>query len=669
MNLKNFITRASIIFLFLFLLACGVTLGVIYSSSQDLPNVDALNRFEPYLATEIYASDGQLLGRVFSENRILLGWKEIPTNIKHAIVATEDSRFYSHFGIDIRGIFRAAIADLLHHGAEQGGSTITQQLARNLFLSPQVSLKRKLKEALLAIEIERRFSKDEILELYLNLVYFGAGAYGIESASQTYFGESAKNLDLAQASLLAGLPQAPSAYNPFSNLPAAKKRQKEVLERMYEQHYISKRDRNAAYAEPLHFAAPKDQYTGLAYPYFTTAVIAKLFEKYPADLVYKGGLHVYTTLDVGDQQFAENALKKELDRGKKENMHAGQGALVAMEPRTGYVKAMVGGYEFSKSNQFNRAWQARRQPGSSFKIFVYSCALENGFDMDTTVIDAPISFPSGQGAWSPRNDDGRFWGAMPLRKALAYSRNVVAVRVAAKIGIDKVIEYAHKMGVDEPLDPYLPTAIGASVVTPMEMLTAVGTLANEGVRVNPVLIKKILDRNGNVIEDNENPPRIEAIGADTARKMTNVMQDVIKYGTGTRANIGRPAAGKTGTTSDFRDSWFVGFTPDLACVVWIGNDDFTPMKEAYGGYLPAMTWADYMKHALKDVPVHDFTLPDELLKKKSQEPSPSPTPEPSPKKKSAPSPSPSATEEQMPPPSPDETPSPDESQPGDVKNL
>lgn len=637
MDLKPLFMRISVILLLLFLAMCGGTLGVIYSASHDLPSVDTMNRFEPYLATEIFSSDNQLIGKVFAENRELVPWNDIPIYLKHAIVATEDARFYSHFGIDLRGIFRAAITNLTHRGYEQGASTITQQLARNLFLSPEVSLKRKIKEAILAIEIERRFSKDEILNLYLNMVYFGSGAYGAQAASEIYFGKPAKALNLAECAMLAGLPQAPSAHNPFTDMPGAKARQKEVLERMVELHYITKEDAQLAYVQPLHLAEPRDIFQGLAYPYYTTYVVEKLFEKYPASLVYKGGLKVYTGMNVHDQTVAEETLRRFIDRGKQEKMHVSQGALIAVEPKTGFIRAMVGGYRFSKSNQFNRAWQARRQPGSSFKIFVYTCAMDNGFKPDTIVYDSPVSYPSFPGPWSPRNDDRKFWGAMPLRKALAYSRNVVAVRVAAKIGIDKVIDYAHKMGVDEPLDPYLPTAIGASVVTPLEMATAASTLANEGIRVNPTPIVMVKDRNGNTLEDNRIPVRTDVVSAQTARLMISLLQDVIKYGTGTRANIGRPAAGKTGTTSDFRDAWFVGFTPDLACVVWTGNDDYTEMKEAYGGYLPAMTWSAFMKEALAGVPPRNFIPPEAEQSKEAappanapEEPSQAPAPDNSP---------------------------------------
>lgn len=619
MTLRGLFLRLGVILSLLFLLVCGITVGVIYTASQSLPSVDTLNRFEPYLATEIFSADNQLIGKVFAENRELVSWKDIPLNLKNAVIATEDSRFYSHFGIDLRGILRAAVANFLHKGYQQGASTITQQLARNLFLSPEVSFKRKIKEALLAIEIEQRFSKDEILDLYLNLVYFGAGAYGSQAAADIYFGKPAKDLSLAECAMLAGLPQSPSAHNPFTNMAAAKARQKEVLERMVELHYISTDDAQLAYAKRMVLAQPKDIYQGLFYPYFTTYVVDWLFEKYPASLVNKGGLRVYTTMDVHAQQIAEAALRSNIDRGKHEQMHVSEGALVAVEPKTGYIKAMVGGYHFSPTNQFNRAWQAKRQPGSAFKIFVYTCALDHGYRPDTVVYDNPISFPAYPAPWSPRNDDHKFWGALPLRKALAYSRNVVAIRIASKLGIEKVIEYAHKMGVDEPLDPYLPTAIGASVVTPLEMVTAASTLANEGIRINPIAIKLIQDRNGNTLEDNRTTIRTGAVSAQTARLMTSLMQDVIKYGTGTRANIGRPAAGKTGTTSDFRDAWFVGFTPDLACVVWFGNDNFTPMKEAYGGYLPAMTWAQFMKEALKGAPPHNFTPPEKETKPQNEQ--------------------------------------------------
>jgi penicillin-binding protein 1A len=606
-SIKQILIRAVLAFLLLFLSLCGVTLGVIYNASRDLPNIDVLNRFQPYLATEIYADNGQLIGEVDTQNRLPLSWSDVPNALKQAIVAVEDSRFYSHHGVDVIGIARAFLADIRGEGAIEGASTITQQLARNLFLTPQVSLTRKIKEALLALEIERRFSKDEILLMYLNQVYFGAGAYGAQAAAETYFGKRCKDLDLAECALLAGLPQAPSAYDPFADFQKAKARQLEVLNRMVAMGDITQQQVQQAYEEPLHLVKPGKSYQGLQYPYFTTYVVHKLLEKFPADLVYRGGLQVYTTLDIRDQKIAQEALRKMLDLGKREHMHVSQGALVAIQPSTGYIRAMVGGYKFSIDDQFNRAWQALRQPGSAFKIFDYTAAVDSGIKPTDVILDEPVCYPSGTGLWCPKEWDGKYWGKISVLDGLTWSRNTATVRMVAQLGIDKVIDYAHRMGIVSPLDPYLPTALGASVVTPLEMCDALCTLANEGLRVKPSPFKIIKDQYGNVLLDNTHPEQIPVLSPQTASTMIGMMENVINHGTGTAAKIGRPAAGKTGTTSDFRDAWFAGFTPDLACVVWNGNDDNSPMANgAYGGFLPAKTWAYFMKQALKGVPHHTF---------------------------------------------------------------
>lgn len=606
--MKLFLLRVMVAFLLLFLFACGITLGVIYNASRDLPNVDVLNRFEPYFATELYASDGELIGKIYAQDRLPLTWEDLPAALRNGVVATEDSRFYSHHGVDVIGVARAGLADLEGRGAIEGGSTITQQLARNLFLTPQVSLTRKIKEALLALEIERSFSKDEILLMYLNQVYFGAGAYGCQAAAQTFFGKNCKDLDLAQCALLAGLPQAPSAYNPLVDPEKAKERQREVLDRMEDLGYITEKQADDAYAEPLHFVASRhSSYQGLDFPYFTTYVIHELLKRYPEDLVYKGGLQVYTTLDIKDQEIGQKALRDVLNTGRREGLRVSQGALVAIEPSTGYIRAMIGGYRFSVDDQFNRAWQAKRQPGSAFKIFDYTAAIDNGVKPTDRLLDTPVCFPSGQGTWCPQEWDGKYWGPISVLDGLTWSRNTATVRMVAKLGIDKVIDYAHRMGIDDPLDPYLPTALGASVVTPLEMATAISTLDNEGIRVDATAIKLVKDRNGNVVLDNTTPIRNSVLAPQTADTMVTMMENVINHGTGDRARIGRPAAGKTGTTSDFHDAWFVGFTPELTCVVWTGNDNNMPMANgAFGGVLPATAWAEFMRQALSDVKPHPF---------------------------------------------------------------
>lgn len=625
-NIKNILKQLLLKCVFAALLATlmifiiGIT--VVVKASQDLPNVDTLNQYQPPAATTIIASDGTIIGKLFKENRTWVPLKDVPKDLKNAIIAIEDTRFYKHHGIDPIGIARAANAILKKERDIQGGSTITQQLARNLFLSQEVTMERKIKEAILAYQIERKFSKDEILEFYLNQIYFGAGAHGIEAAAQTYFNKKTSKLTLPEAAILAGLPQAPSEYDPFTNMEKARNRQNIVLTRMAEIGLISYEEKSkAAYAE-IKFAEPitKKSFHGYKFPYFTTYVINKLFELYNPDLIFKGGLKVNTTLNPKLQQLAQNALQQGIRQGIQEGLMSKQGALISIEPSTGYIVAMAGGYEFSTKDQFNRAWQARRQPGSAFKIIVYTAAVDKGLTPSSIVHDTPISYPQAGGkTWAPRNDDGKFWGAITLRQALTWSRNIIAVRLTEQIGLDTVIDYARRLGIQEHLEKNMSLALGSGVVTPLEMATIAATLANEGIRVDPSPFKTILDANGNTILDNALPKKTEALPVNTARIMIDMMQDVIKKGTGTRANIGRPAAGKTGTTSDFRDAWFVGFTPDLATAVWIGNDDYMPMVIAYGGYIPAITWNRFMKEALKGKPVRDFAKPSKTTKIKTLE--------------------------------------------------
>ncbi|MBI2264819.1 MAG: penicillin-binding protein 1A [Armatimonadetes bacterium] len=589
---------------------CGVAAGVLYRCARDLPSVDSLNRYQPSESTKIFAADGRMIGSIYEENRTWVPVTEIPRHMISATIAIEDARFHRHHGIDLKGIARALRANWRGERVTQGGSTITQQLARNLFLTQKVTIDRKIREALLAFQIERKFSKEEIIELYLNQIYYGAASYGVEGAAQTYFGKHAKNLTLPEAAMLAGLPQAPSVYSPFVNLEAALGRQHTVLSKMHEQGFITRETLEEALETKLHYKGKPTGFHGYQVPFFTLYVVSQLFEKFDPDLIYKGGLKVYTTVDLRLQEIAQDALQRGVDQGLSEGLNSHQGALVAIEPRTGFIKAMVGGYRFSPKNQFNRAWQARRQPGSAFKIFVYTAAVDSGYTPDTMVVDCPISFTMGPGdVWAPRNADGRFWGAMPVRDALKWSRNCVAVSLASKIGIDKVIEYAHKLGIKDNMERHLSLSLGAAVVTPLDMATAVATLANEGIKIEPTPFKIIKDVHGNIIENHLFPQAHEVVSAYTALTMTTMLRGVIESGTGTRAQIGRPAAGKTGTTSDFRDAWFVGYTPDMAASVWMGNDDYTPMNYSFGGHMPAAIWAEFMKQALANTPKNEFGRP------------------------------------------------------------
>jgi len=589
------------------LCSASVVFVIFAECSKDLPNVEKLKFYSPSETTKIYSSDGTLLATLYKENREWVKYDQIPKSLINAILAIEDSRFYEHRGISFKDIARALYIDYKKRSLSQGASTITQQLARNIFLHPRATIRRKVREALLAVQIEKKFTKREIMELYLNQIYFGAGAYGVQAAAKTYFGKNVEDLTLPECAIIAGLPASPNDYSPFINKKYAKVRQILVLKRMCDCGYIDYTTMKEAIHTKMKFSRRKSHAKLLKYPYFTTYALHELFQKYDDDLLYRGGLKVYTTLDIRKQKIARNAINRGLARAKQQYLNCTQAAIVAIEPKTGFIRAMVGGKKWTKDNQFNRAWQARRQPGSSFKIFVYTTAIDSGFTPNSIVLDSPVSYPDGPGrSYSPKNCDHKFMGAIPIRRAIQYSRNVAAVRMMHRLGPEKVIQYAYKMGIKDKLEPTLSLALGAGVVTPLDMASSVSVLANQGIRCEPTAIKKIYDSEGNVIEDNTYPSSEKVIPATTASAMTDMLEDVIRAGTGTGAQIGRPAAGKTGTTDSFRDAWFVGYTPDLAAAVWTGNDDFSKMNHAYGGNIPASIWGDFMKKALSGTKPKDF---------------------------------------------------------------
>ena len=599
------------------LFVLGTMAGIVYSYSRNLPDISRMADFQPSRSTRIYARDGTLLATLYKQNRLWVPIAKIPKRVSDAFVANEDRNFYSHHGVDFYGIARAAVADYRHEQF-QGASTITQQLARALFLSNEVSISRKIQEALLAMEIERYYTKDEILERYLNLIYFGSGAYGIEAAAHEYFGTDVGRLTTAQAAMLAGLPAAPSDYSPYVSVDRARERQQHVLDRMVANGYLTQYQADAAARQPLGLIGERP--TGLQsfrYPYFTTYVNHVLDTTFGTPVVYEGGLTVDTTLDPHLQEIAQEAVDWGVQSAKNEGIGAHEAALVAIRPQTGEILAMVGGSGFSLHNQFNRAWQALRQPGSSFKAYVYTAAIDSGMPPTAVVDDAPVSYPMGDGTqWRPMDDDFRFLGPITLRYALAQSRNIVAVKLAQEVGVDRVIEYAHRMGIKAPLEANLSLALGSSVVSPLDQAAGYATLANQGIHIDPSVIRLVTDSLGTPVLDNRFPQETEVVSAGTAYVMTSMLESVIQEGTGyPNAEIGRPAAGKTGTTSDFRDAWFVGFTPDLVAAVWLGNDDYTPMNESYGGNIPARTWARFMKAALARVPKHDFAYPASEVRK------------------------------------------------------
>jgi len=599
------------------LFSVGAIAGIVTSYGRNLPDISRMADYQPASTTRIFARDGTQLASVYRENRVFVPIGRIPPVVRNAFVANEDHNFYRHHGIDFVSIVRAAFADITHQQF-QGASTITQQLARRLFLNDQVSLSRKVQEALLAMEIERYYTKDEILERYLNIIYLGAGAYGVDAAAHTYFGRGADKLTVAQAAMLAGVVAAPSDYSPFANLPLARDRERHVLDRMVESGYITSAQADAAYEGPLDLIAPRlTGLQGYRYPYFTTYAIARLEQIFGRNAVEEGGLQVYTSLDQRMQNEAQAAVTWGVNQAVAEGIGAHQAALVALRPSTGEILAMVGGTGFTLRNQFNRAWQAHRQPGSSFKIYDYTAAIDTGMTASTIIDDSPVSYPMGDGTrWSPMDDDNSYMGAVTLREALTMSRNIVAVKIAERVGLDKVIDYAHRMGVTAPLEANLSLALGSSGVSVLDQATGFGTIANQGLHIDPTPFRTIKDSLGNVVLDNRVPQEMDVVSAGTAYIVTSMLQDVIARGTGyPNAVIGRPAAGKTGTTSSFRDAWFVGFTPDLVAAVWLGNDDYTPMNESYGGNVPARIWARFMKAALAGTPPHEFSFPlDEVEK-------------------------------------------------------
>ncbi|MEO9170354.1 MAG: PBP1A family penicillin-binding protein [Candidatus Baltobacteraceae bacterium] len=599
------------------LFVAGTVAGIVYAYSRNLPDISRMADYQPASSTRIFARDGTQLASVYRENRVWVPLARIPLVVQQAVIANEDHNFYSHHGVDFGGILRAAFADLTHRQF-QGASTITQQLARKLFLNNEVSISRKVQEALLAMEIERYYTKSEILERYLNIVYLGSGAYGVDAAAHTYFARSVEKVTLGQAAVLAGVIAAPSDYSPYVNITLARDRQRHVLDRMVESGYISRAQADDAATASLELSgqrAPGLQ--GYLYPYYTTYVISQLEKLFGKVAVEEGGLQVYTALDPRAEQIAQEAVSWGVREAAAEGINAHEGALVSIRPSTGEIVAMVGGAQFSLNNQFNRAWQAHRQPGSSFKTYVYTAAIDSGMPANTVMDDTPVGYPMGDGTtWYPKDDDNRYLGAITLRYALAQSRNIVAVKLADRIGLDRVIEYARRMGINSPLEANLSLALGSSVVTPLDQASGYQTLADQGIHMEPTAIRLVKDSLGNTILDDQYPQASEVVSEGAAYIMTTMLEDVINHGTGyPNAIIGRPAAGKTGTTSDFRDAWFVGYTPDLVTAVWFGNDNYSPMNESYGGNIPARVWARYMKNALAKVPKHDFPFPSDQVVK------------------------------------------------------
>ena len=598
-----------------FLVICVICLMIMgasvlygFSSLFAPPNMD--ETLIPDAASQFYDINGNVIYTTLSEERrIPVNIDKIPKHVQKAFIAIEDNRFYEHGGIDYRGTARALVSTL--SGREvQGGSTITQQLAKNAFLTQERSIIRKIKEAFIAKELEHKYTKDEILSMYLNRIYFGQGAYGIESASMYYFDKHVQNLDIAEAATLAAIPKSPNYYNPFENPQESKKRQELVIDQMVKYGFITADQAAQAKAKKMVYSTShkaKNDPRG----YFFDMISQKVIEEVGADALYKGGLKIYTTLDMDMQKAAEKAMRhlpSYYTDGKK--LTQPQMALAAVDPKTGYVKAMIGG---RGQDKFNRATLAVRQPGSAFKPFVYLTAMQNGFTPASIIEDKEEEFAKG---WKPQNSDMQWHGKVSLRTALKRSFNVPTIKLAREVGVDKIVANAEKMGISTLVDSgaysdvNLAMALGglSKGVNPLEMASAYGVLATNGLYSKPMALLKIVDREGKVLYQAKSQTK-RVIDAVSAYLTTNMLEDVLVSGTAGGMGIGRPAAGKTGTTDTYIDAWFVGYTPDLSTAVWVGDDNNKPMQRMYGSGAPLSIWHEFMVNALASTPRTGFSNP------------------------------------------------------------
>lgn len=558
------------------------------------------------VGTEIYDARGRLVTVVRGKERTLyLPISEIPQVTRMAVIAIEDSRFYEHHGVDLRGLARAIWTDLRTHGKAEGASTITMQLVKEKYLTSAKTWSRKIDQAMMALEMEQKYSKDQILEMYLNESYWGHGAIGIEAAAETYFGHSARTLDLAESALLAGLLKGPEHYSPYHNLKDCIERQHVVLDRMAELGIISQGDADRAKRVRLRLpGAPGEAYQA---GYFTSYLVNQLIARYGTDAVLRGDMKIQSTMDLETQEAAEKMVHQLVSRyGPR--YHFDQAALVALNPTTGAILAMVGGASY-KESQYNRAIFAHRQPGSTFKPFVYLTAFSKGIPATTTMTDQVVTYMVNGHAYAPHNYQGEKEGTMTLRRALELSNNVVTIKLLNQIGPQSVVETARRIGITSPLRPTLSLGLGAYEVTPLELAAAYSVFAANGLRNEPIAYWNVRDASGHTLEEHHASPQ-RVFDEAPIRLLTDCLRGVVTHGTGTAAAIGRPVAGKTGTTSDSRDAWFVGYTPQLVVALWVGNDNNHKMaRSAAGGVVAAPTWGRFVKTVLKKVPVVNFLPP------------------------------------------------------------
>ncbi len=574
-------------------------------SYRNLPDVRSLKGYVPSETTYIYDINGKVLASLHGEeNREVVPLDQISPNLKLSVLAIEDSNFYYHSGVNPVGIVRATLENLRQGRTVQGASTLTQQLVKNLFLTTREQISRKISEAVLALRVEKLFKKDEILEMYLNQIYWGHNTYGAETAAQSYFNKSSADLTLAEGALMAGIIKAPERFSPFFNFKEAKRQQEIVIDRMQALNWISAEEAATAKAAPLKFGHITS-FQRSSSPFVTNTVVKELTDQFGQEAVQRGGMRVQTTVDWKLQQTAEDTIRygSGLLGGQADQL-----ALVAVDPRTHFIKAIVGGVDSQKTS-FNRATQAQRQPGSSFKPFVFYAAFASGkYTPDSIVSDSPVSYNDGSAErYFPQNYDRTFKGAMTVRQALAQSRNIPAITLGQKVGLEKVIDICRTLGIKSPIPPVISLPLGSVDLTPLEMASAFATIANYGWQSKPTAILQVTDSAGRLMLNNTPRPTL-VLDPWSAAATVDAMEAVVSGGTGKSAYFGRPAAGKTGTTSSERDIWFVGFVPQLATAVWAGNDNYSPLgRGVTGGGIMAPIWRDFMSRAMEKQPVIDFT--------------------------------------------------------------
>lgn len=623
-----------------------------YYFLRDLPSINTLDEYVPSLSTYLYDINGEVITEFSVERRAFIELGRIPKDLINALLAMEDTDFYSHWGISLKGIARAFLNLVIHRKIKGGGSTITQQLSKLIFLKPEKTLSRKIKEIIIAFQIEHNFSKEEILQMYFNQIYFGVGAYGVNTAAKLYFGKKVEELTLPECALLVGIIPAPERYSPFNNPELAKLRRALVLERMLKEGFITKQEYEQAKNAPL------PQKRSVLYPsrapYFSEFIRQQLEPKYGIERFWKGGLRIYTSLDLNMQLKAEEIFNRslsEFEKSDQSNLTSFQekstsplqGAFIVVESRTGALKVMIGGRDYQQS-QFNRAVQAKRQAGSTFKPFVWYAALEYGLTPQSRVYDRPMFFFSDSKMqwqlvedvtdqftlneivepiagdpnfkiWTPSNFDGKYLGEISLRKALEKSRNLASVYLINLVGINSVIDVAKRCGIKSKLDPVPSLALGTSLVSLMEMVYAFNTFTNEGIYTEPLYILRVTDNTGKVLEENF-PKESEVLNPQYSYLLLNMMKGVVQRGTGkVVSEIKKPIAGKTGTSQDSKDMWFIGMTPDLTAGGWMGYDDFSriPSSDWTGGTTVAKWWTEIMKEILKEYPTKDFPVPDGIV--------------------------------------------------------